>query len=316
MEITFHYPPELFDLMVDTVPLLSRGKQGVLTFFRGAGVDESVLQDLAHRVLVSPRDISKYEIARTVLERLNRRGEAALRERREILKRVTEFESFASCWPEDQLKAKGLVSEIRQLVNVKDSFTRMKLEREREAQRRREEYSARVEATKKRREELNSIKVELSRLFTLMDPHVRGKKLEALLNKMFKAYGVSVRESFALCGDSSEGIVEQVDGVVEIDGHLYLVETKWWNKALGPPEVAQHLVRVFNRGHARGMFVTVSDFTPAAVHMCRESLSKATVVLCHLHEIVRLLEEEGDLLELLRKKIRAAVIDKDPYLRL
>ena len=31
----------------------------------------------------------------------------------------------------DQLKARGLVSQIRQVVNVKDSFTRMNLERER-----------------------------------------------------------------------------------------------------------------------------------------------------------------------------------------
>jgi hypothetical protein len=35
-DITFHFPPELFSLLVDTVPLLNRSKKDVLTFFRGA----------------------------------------------------------------------------------------------------------------------------------------------------------------------------------------------------------------------------------------------------------------------------------------
>jgi len=32
-DITFHYPPELFNLLVDVVPLLNRSKQDVLVFF-------------------------------------------------------------------------------------------------------------------------------------------------------------------------------------------------------------------------------------------------------------------------------------------
>lgn len=37
-DITFHYPPELCNLLVDVVPLLNRSKPDVLMFFRGAGV--------------------------------------------------------------------------------------------------------------------------------------------------------------------------------------------------------------------------------------------------------------------------------------
>ncbi len=315
MDVTFHYPPELLDLLVDTIPLLCRSKQGVIVFFQGAGVSETILQDLQRRVRSDPDEINKYEIARTVLVRLNQRGEAAIRERREILKRVTQFDSFASCWPADQLKAKGLIAEICQLVNVKDSFTRMNQEREREAQKRREEHDAKLEAIKQKRAQLQSIRADLTSLFTVNDPQRRGKMLEGVLNRLFRVAGISIREAFTLCGQDGEGIVEQIDGVVELDGNLYLVEIKWWNRPLGPGEVAQHLVRVFNRGHARGIFLSASDFTDAAVHMCRESLSKATVVLCHMEEIVRLLEMEGDLPELLRTKLRAAVIDKNPYHR-
>lgn len=30
----YHYPPELFELLEQTIPLLVRGKQDVLTFFK------------------------------------------------------------------------------------------------------------------------------------------------------------------------------------------------------------------------------------------------------------------------------------------
>lgn len=139
MKIIYHYPPELLQLLVDTIPLLCRSKKDVLLFFRGAGVSHSLTEDLWKCVETNRRSISKYEIVRTVLTKLNDRGESALRERRVILKRVVEFEDFSTCWPDDHLKAKGLVSEIQRVVNVKDSFTRMHQERESERLKRQSE---------------------------------------------------------------------------------------------------------------------------------------------------------------------------------
>jgi restriction system protein len=46
IDITFDYPPELFNLLVDTIPLLHRSKKDVLLFLRGAGVPDSMLADL------------------------------------------------------------------------------------------------------------------------------------------------------------------------------------------------------------------------------------------------------------------------------
>jgi restriction system protein len=128
VDIIFHYPPELTQLLINTIPLLCPAKRDVLTFFRGCGVGDSVLSDLEARLLKDRNSINKYEIVRTVLERLNSKGEPALRERREIIRRVTEFEDLSTCWPSDQLKAKGLVGEISRVIGVKDSFTRMKNE--------------------------------------------------------------------------------------------------------------------------------------------------------------------------------------------
>jgi restriction system protein len=38
IEIIHHYPPEILNLLVDTIPLLCRSKNDVLVFFKGAGV--------------------------------------------------------------------------------------------------------------------------------------------------------------------------------------------------------------------------------------------------------------------------------------
>ena len=86
-----------------------------------------MFRDLSVRLSSAPREINKFQIVRTVLERLNANGEAALRERREILYRVVKFTNFDSCWPHDQLKAKGLVASIRDVMNQKDSLSRVNL---------------------------------------------------------------------------------------------------------------------------------------------------------------------------------------------
>jgi len=118
VDIVFHYPPVLTQLLVNTIPLLCPSKRDVVSFFRGAGVENSVLSDVETRLRNDRNSINKYEMVRTVLERLNAKGEPALRERREILRRLTEFEDFSTCWQNDQLKAKGLVGEMSRVSVV------------------------------------------------------------------------------------------------------------------------------------------------------------------------------------------------------
>lgn len=234
------------------------------------------------------------------------------------MKRVVEFEDFSSCWPTDQLKAKGLVAEIRQVVNVKDSFTRMKLEMEKERAKRQEEHQARIKEIQKIQAELTKIKEDLYSLFGIPDKESqkRGKLLESVLNRLFVAGDIAVREAFEIVGDEGEGIIEQIDGVVEIDGYLYLVEMKWWKDTLGTKEVAPHLVKIFNRGHSGGIFISNSRYTKPAITTCKEALSQKIVVLCELEEIVSLLERQGSLKDLLKAKITAAAVDKNPMFKI
>lgn len=315
MDITFQYPPDLFSLMVDTIPRLCRSKKDVILFFRGAGVERQMYGDLEEKVKSDPTSITKFDIARAVLTKLNARGESALRERREVLKRVTEFEQFETCWDDDRLQAKGLVAEVREVVGVKDSFTRMHIERDRERKERQMEFQKKQKAEEERLSKLRSVRDDFCKLFHEQDRHKRGKLLEGVLNRLFAAHDVSVREAFTLRGGEGEGIVEQIDGVVELDGDLYLVEVKWWGEALGPGEISQHLVRVYHRGHARGIFIANAGYTPAAQNICKEALQRTVVILCELSEFVHLLERELPLRPFFKEKVRAAVIEKKPLHR-
>lgn len=311
----YQYPPELFDLLVQTIPRLCRAKTNVITFFEGAGVPQKHLSDLRATVTRDKDSITKFEMVRRVLERINRDGDAGLRYRREVLKRVIEFEDFSRCWPSDLLAAKGLVAEIQRVVNVKDAFARMNVEREKEQQSRRrahEDTIAKLQTLNASRAEIRN---KLSALFAESNPQRRGKALEGILNRLFALEEILVREAFTLCGDEGEGVVEQIDGVVELDGHVYLVEMKWWNKALGRNEVAPHLVKLFARSEARGIFISSYGYTEPAITTCKDAMPLKTVVLCSLEEIVQILEEQASLRELLKEKIRAAVIDKNPLFR-
>jgi restriction system protein len=99
MDEGYHYPPELLSLLVDTIPLLCRAKNDVIVFFRGAGVSSNFFSDLQSRINQDRKNIHKYEIARTILQRINEVGDSELRTRREVIKRVVEFENFSVCWP-------------------------------------------------------------------------------------------------------------------------------------------------------------------------------------------------------------------------
>jgi restriction system protein len=309
----YHFAPDFLNLLVETVPRLNRSKRDVLLFFRGAGVQSRHTADLEADIQKSRDSHTKFDLARTVLVRLNEAGDAALAARREVVRRIVEFEDFTRCWDNDVLQAKGLVAEVRHLVNVKDSFTRMYQERERERQEGRASREAEAQARREARERIEQVKRELFALFGETDAHRRGTALEGILNRLFDAYGILVRESFRVRLNDA-GVVEQIDGVIELDGHLYLVEMKWWATPLGTGETAQHLVRVFSRDGARGIFISATEYTTAAIEQYREALRQRVVVLMTLHEIVRVLESTtGDLRTFLKYKINAAVLDKEPF---
>lgn len=315
-DITFHYPPELFNLLVDSLPLLNKSKKDLLLFFEGAAVPSRMLQDLHQRVASDRGSISKYEIARTALRRLNEGGESSLRERREVLRRVVQFTNFDACWPNDRLKAKGAVAGVRAIVNEKDAFTRMNQAREEERQARQAVYRKQRRAKRERASKIEGAKQELFALFGGdLTPQKRGRALEKALHRLFLAFDIAVHEPFHLVGNDGAGIVEQVDGVIELRNSVYFVEAKWYGKPVGKAEVSEHLVRLMSRDQARGLIISASEFTRPAIETSREFLQHKLVALCHLEEIVLVLDQQRELTDFLDEKVQAALIHKNPYFR-
>lgn len=314
MDISFHYPPELLQVLIDTLPKLCKSKNDLLLFFRGVGVSNLDLVPYQELLKSNRAAFNKYHVARELLTKLNEQGERSLRVRRELLKRVVEFDDFSVCWENDRAAARGLVAQIRDLINVKDSFTRMRNEKDAEKRQRIEQQQAAVTEQIARKARRDKVKNDLYRLFGEADAHKRGKSLEGVLNEMFACQDVLVRQSFTIRGSCSEGVIEQIDGLIELAGHSYLVEMKWWNAPLGISELAPHLVRLFGRGgQARGLFVSYTAFTAPAIAECRDALAGgAVIVLATLQEIVDLLERDGDLQSWLKRKVDAAIVDKNP----
>jgi len=68
MDITYHYPPELLNLLIDTIPRLCRSKRNLLLFFRGAGIRRLDLTDMEAKVDANRDSVNKFQITRTILQ--------------------------------------------------------------------------------------------------------------------------------------------------------------------------------------------------------------------------------------------------------
>ena len=166
---------------------------------------------------------------------------------------------------------------------------------------------------RRQREKQAEVRQDFYRLFALDEPQKRGRLLEKVLNRLFSATGVLVREAFTRVQDPGQGVVEQIDGVIELDGEIYLVEMKWLKDRVSVEDVSHHLVRLYSRSESRGIFISYTEYTTGALATCKESLTNLVVVLCTLQEIVLLLEQESSLAEFLKAKVRGSMIDKQPF---
>jgi restriction system protein len=93
------------------------------------------------------------------------------------------------------------------------------------------------------------------------------------------------------------------------------VEMKWWDKPIGRPEIAPHLVSVYGRGDVGGIFSSNSGFSPAAIEDAKTGLARKVFVLIELQEIVQVIGRGSDLKAFFKEKINRAKSDRDPLYR-
>lgn len=307
-----HWTPDLLEQLVETVPRLVKGKEALLDLFKGAGVPDSILRP--HRELLSrSRDeFKKFTVARIVLTAINDLGDAGLSPRRQVLHRVTTFESFAGCYDNEREKAELGVRRVRELVDRKDSFTEMKQERERELESRRTEARIKAEAAAARTRELEEVRQVFAKLFPINDPQQRGRAFEAALTTLFKAHRISVLEPFTIYND--RGVpTEQIDGVIEFDGMKWLVEAKWWMDGIDVPAVSQHCFRVYNRQAVGGLFISGTGYRASAIDVARQALTQRPVVLVTLQDLWQVIDAKGDVIAFLTERSHAARFKNNPF---
>lgn len=313
---TWHYPPDFLSRMIDTIPLLVKSKVELLGFFKGAGVSEDVLGPMRTRVAQDRSSVNMYEITRHVLFAVNEiTGDEGLRVRREIVKRVTQFSAFENCYPNNVLKARGGVQFLSEYVRDRNTSARLDEHHHRELAKHIADSERKRDEIVKRRQVRSEIARDLGALFSAQNASLRGKRLESVLNRLFRHDGVLVREAFVLTSPSGNGITEQIDGVIEFDGNPYLVEMKWFAEPLGVHDVSDHMTRVFSRAQSRGICIANPGYTRPAIEKVRDFLRDAPFILCDLEEVVRILDAETTVGDWLRPKIQAAIVDRNPYKR-
>ena len=320
-DVTYHFPPDLFELLVDALPLLVKGKGALLDVFRGVGMPRDLLDDVEHQIITNRDGIKKHEIARTLLQRLNNGGdrEKFIRARRQLLRRVIEWEDFNTCYSENALKAQGAVAAIQRRVNAHDSFIRMANAREAELEAHRQAREAEALAIRQKSEERSMLSSEFGATAALQNGPERGRAVETVLNKIFNHFGISVREPFRVRCDETGKVLEQIDGAIEIDAKLCLAEIKWWSAPVGVPELQQHISRILLRGGSgavHGIYIACNGYSDTTVKTARDAIAAGCVIaLCDMQDFVAILDGQVELREFLRTRVNAAILDKNPYLR-
>ncbi|ALR05917.1 hypothetical protein B9J09_02475 [Xylella fastidiosa subsp. pauca] len=70
------------------------------------------------------------------------------------------------------------------------------------------------------------------------------------------------------------------------------------------------------RTNTHGMFIATHGDTESVLSECRNVLSQKTIFLCSLQEFIMLLQRQGDLTALLKRKSQAAILEKNPFLEI
>jgi restriction system protein len=191
--------------LIETIPKLVKSKPLLISFFRNAGVSRSTLKPYEEIIERDKDSIKMYDIARELLIKVNEQGDQARSARSKILKAVVDFEDFDTCcYDKWRNEARGLVWKVREIVNRKDAFTRMNIERKQEKLKNiREKEVALVAEQKKKKECTKKVKSDLSSLTKNENPHKRGKALEKVLNELFACQAVSKPFRFLQLGSTS-----------------------------------------------------------------------------------------------------------------
>jgi hypothetical protein len=146
-------------------------------------------------------------------------------------------------------------------------------------------------------QELAQLKEEFLRLATETDRSKAGLALEKLLNRLFGLFELRPRQGFRITG-------EQIDGSFELDGEIYLLESKWEHHALPEADLLVFRGKIEGKStFTRGVFIALNDVTREA----REAITRGkapSFFVMNGHDLMMVLRGAITLTDYLRARRR------------
>jgi Restriction endonuclease len=144
--------------------------------------------------------------------------------------------------------------------------------------------------------QLDKLRVRFLDLSAMTDRQEAGRRLEKLLDELFRLFDLEPRLSYNLVG-------EQIDGAMSFDTDDYIIEAKWWRDPVDTMHLRFFRSKVDDKGkNALGLFISISGFTADALAKNKTSAPFITMDGADLYAV---LEDRIALAELLRRKKRA-----------
>jgi hypothetical protein len=144
---------------------------------------------------------------------------------------------------------------------------------------------------------LAQLKEEFFRLAAVTDRNRAGLALEKLLNRLFEIFELKPRQPFRVVG-------EQIDGSFELDGQIYLLESKWEKDARPEADLLVFRGKIEGKStFTRGVFIALNDISAQARDAITRGKAPSFFVM-NGHDLVMILSEALTLTDFLRKRVR------------
>jgi hypothetical protein len=148
-----------------------------------------------------------------------------------------------------------------------------------------------------RSQALRQLKEDFFQLATEDDRNRAGLALEKLLNRLFEIFKLQPRQPFRVVG-------EQIDGSFELEGQIYLLESKWEKHALPEADLLVFRGKIEGKStFTRGVFIALHDISSSARDAITGGKAPSFFVM-NGHDLVMILSEAISLTDFLRRRVR------------
>jgi hypothetical protein len=144
---------------------------------------------------------------------------------------------------------------------------------------------------------LAGLKEEFDRLAAEKDRNKAGLALEGLLNRLFETFQLRPRLPYRRVG-------EQMDGSFVLDGHIYLLESKWVDHALPQADLLVFRGKIEGKSTiTRGVFVAVNGISTPAQFAITQGKAPSFFVIDG-YDLMMIFSEAISLPDFLRWRLR------------